>query len=123
MTVERAWLEDKETWLFDLAHDNLDEDTIVKGFLKHYVLLGYGIGNVLEDMLFYAHDRDFYLEAAMSNLRRALENQIEAPPRSEMRTLDEVQCIVDTIRAGIQVQVAYDDPETDDDSYISHTTW
>lgn len=34
--MAKAWLEDKATWLFDLAHDNLDEDAIVKGFLKHY---------------------------------------------------------------------------------------
>ena len=24
--MAKAWLEDKATWLFDLAHDNLDEE-------------------------------------------------------------------------------------------------
>lgn len=32
--MAKAWLEDKATWLFDLAHDDLDEDAIVKGFLN-----------------------------------------------------------------------------------------
>ena len=29
MTVAKAWLEDKATWLFDLAHDDLDEENIM----------------------------------------------------------------------------------------------
>lgn len=49
--------------------------------------------------------------------------QIEAPPRSEMRTLDEVQGIVDAVRAGIPVQVDYYDPEIDDNPYVVRATW
>lgn len=48
--MAKAWLEDKATWLFDLAHDDLDEDAIVKGFLKHYALQGQGMGDVQRDM-------------------------------------------------------------------------
>ena len=76
--MAKAWLEDKATWLFDLAHDNLDEDAIVKGFLKHYALQGQGMGDVQRDMHFRTHYGDFYLKAAMAYLRRALEAQIEA---------------------------------------------
>ncbi len=123
MTVAKAWLEDKATWLFDLAHDDLDEDAIVKGFLKHYALQGQGMGDVQRDMHFHTHYGDFYLKAAMAYLRRALEVQIEAPPRSEMRTLDEVQGIVDAVRAGIPVQVDYYDPEIDDNPYVVRATW
>ena len=121
--MAKAWVEDKATWLFDLAHDNLDDDGIVKGFLKHYALQGQGIGDIQRDMHFHTHYGDFYLEAAICNLRSALEAQIEMPPRSEMRTLDEVKGIVDAARAGIPVQVDYYDPEIDDDSYVFHTTW
>lgn len=51
--MAKAWLEDKATWLFDLAHDDLDEDAIVKGFLKHYALQGQGMGDVQRDMHFH----------------------------------------------------------------------
>lgn len=86
--MAKAWLEDKATWLFDLAHNNLDDDAIVKGFLKHYVLQGQGIDDVQRDMHFHTHYGDLYRKAAMDGLRRALELQLEAPPRSELRTLD-----------------------------------
>ena len=36
--MAKAWMEDKAIWLFDLAHGNLDDDGIAKGFLKHYAL-------------------------------------------------------------------------------------
>ena len=121
--MAKAWLEDKATWLFDLAHDNLDEDAIAKGFLKHYALQGQGMGDVQRDMHFRTHYGDSYLKGAMAYLRRALEVQIEAPPRSEMRTLDEVQGIVDAVRAGIPVQVDYYDPEIDDNPYVVRATW
>lgn len=121
--MAKAWLEDKATWLFDLAHDNLDEDAIAKGFLKYYALQGQGMGDVQRDMHFRTHYGDFYLKGTMAYLRRALEAQIEAPPRPKMRTLDEVQGIVDAVRAGIRVQVDYYDPEIDDDPYVVRAAW
>ncbi|MCI9095191.1 MAG: hypothetical protein HFI97_01545 [Lachnospiraceae bacterium] len=121
--MAKAWLEDKATWLFDLAHNDLDEDAIVKGFLKHYALQGQGVGNVQQDMHFHTLYGDHYLKEAMASLRRALEYQIEAPPRSEMRTLDEVQGIVDAVREGIRVQVDYYNPEIDDNPYVVRAAW
>lgn len=121
--MTKAWLEDKATWLFDLAHDSLDADTIVKGFLKHYALHNQGIDDVQWDLHFHTSYGDYYMETAMIFLRRALELQIEAPPRSEMRTLDEVQMIVDAVRAGERVQIAYYDPEIDDDPYVVRAAW
>lgn len=121
--MAKHWMEDKEVWLFDLVHNNLDEDAIVKGLLKHYVLQGHGIDNVQQDMHFHTHYGDLCLESAMASLRRALELQIKAPPRSEMRTLDEVQGIVDAVRAGIPVRVDYYDPEIDDDPYVARAVW
>lgn len=121
--MAKAWLEDKAIWLFDLAHSDLDEDAIVKGFLKHYVLQGRSIGDVQQDFHFHTHYGDSYLESAMTSLRRALEYQIDAPPRSEMRTLEEVSMIVQAVRAGERVQVAYYDPEIDDDPYVVRAAW
>nr|WP_296440750.1 hypothetical protein [uncultured Acetatifactor sp.] len=121
--MAREWMEDKETWLFDLAHDDLDEDATVKGFIKHYALQGKGIEDVQQNLHFHTHYGDFYMEAAMSRLRRALEKQVDAPPRSEMRTLDEVGMIVEAVRAGYQVQVDYYDPEIDDDPCVYRAAW
>ncbi len=51
--MAEAWMEDKETWLFDLAHGDLDEDAIVKGFIKHYVLQDKGIADVQQNLHFH----------------------------------------------------------------------
>lgn len=121
--MAKAWMEDKETWLFELAHGNLDEDAIVKEFLKHYALRGQAVGNVQQDLHFHTSYGDYCMEAAMSSLRRALEVQIDAPPRSEMRTLEEVSMIVQDVRAGERVQVDYYDPEIDDNPYAVRAAW
>ncbi len=121
--MAKAWLEDKATWLFDLAHNNLDDDSIVKGFLKHYALKGQGIGDVQQNLHFHTHYGDIYLKAAMASLQRALELQIEVPPRSEMRTLEEVNMIVQAVRSGEWVQADYYNPEIDDDPYVVRAAW
>lgn len=86
--MEKAWMEDKSIWLFDLAHGNLDTDAVVKGFLRHYVLQGQGIGDVQQNLHFHTNYGDFYMETAISVLREALEIQIEAPPGPEVRRVD-----------------------------------
>lgn len=121
--MDKAWMNDKELWLFDLAHGDLDEDGIVKGFLKHYVLQDKSISNVQQDLHFHTAYGDRYMESAMYNLHMAIEGEIDSPPRSEMRTLGEVQSIVDSVRAGLQVQVDYYDHETDDDPCVVKATW
>lgn len=121
--MAKAWMEEKGTWLFDLAHGDLDEDAIVKGFLQHYALQGLGIWDVQRELHFGTTYGDYYINSAMDTLRRALEMQVAAPPRSEMRTLDEVQMIVDAVRTGLRVQVDYYDPEIDDDEYVVRAAW
>ena len=121
--MAKAWMEDKATWLFDLAHGNLDEDAVVKGFLKHYVLQGQGIADVQQNLHFHTCYGDFYMESAMAALRRALEDQVDAPPRSEMRTLDEVEIIVQAVRAGERIQMDYYDPDLDYSPYARRAAW
>ena len=121
--MAKAWMEDKVTWLFGLAHGDLDEDAIVKGFLTHYVLEGQGIADVQQDLHFHARYRDCCMEYAMSALCRALEVQVDAPPRSEMRTLEEVKAIVQAVRAGERIQMDYYDPELDDSPYARRAAW
>lgn len=47
--------EDHKIWLFDLAHGNLTELEIVKGFIKFYALNGFTVGNVQDDLVFRTH--------------------------------------------------------------------
>ncbi len=121
--MARAWMEDKSIWLFDLAHENLDEDAIVKGFLKHYVVQNKGISDVQQDLHFRTSYGDLYMALAMASLRKALDAEIDAAPRSEMRTLEEISSIVQAVRAGMRVQIDYYDPETDDNPYVVRAAW
>lgn len=122
-TMAKAWMKDKATWLFDLAHGNLDQDATVKGFLRHYALKEKGLCDVQQDLHFHTCYGDFYMDSAMLCLRRALEKQVEAPDRSELRTLDEVGMIVQAVRAGERVQVDYYDPELDEDPFSVRVAW
>lgn len=74
--MAKTLMEDKALWLFDLAHDNLQEDTIVKGFIKHYVLQNQSMVNVQQDLHFHTFYGDYYVESAIINLRRALELEV-----------------------------------------------
>lgn len=42
-------------WLFDLAHGNLTDEKILKGFIKYYVLSGCVLDNVIDDVVFKTH--------------------------------------------------------------------
>lgn len=75
-TAGKTWMEEKETWLFDMAHDNLDDDAIVRGFLKHYVMRGLSIDDVRRELHFNTCYGDFYMESAVASLRKALESEI-----------------------------------------------
>lgn len=47
--------EEHKLWLFDLAHGNLQDDEILKGFIKYYVLSGCVLSNVIDDIVFRTH--------------------------------------------------------------------
>lgn len=66
--------EDHKLWLFDLAHGNLSESEIVKGFIKYYALNDFTVDNVLDDIVFKTH---YSPETAVLSLRTALERFIE----------------------------------------------
>ena len=55
MKVINRGTEDHKIWLFDLAHGNLKDKQILQGFLKYYVLEGYVMANVVDDMRFHTH--------------------------------------------------------------------
>lgn len=66
--------EEMKMWLFNLAHGNLTEnEEIVKGFIKHYVLHGCVIGDVQDDITFHTLYGENGVKIAMESLRKALE--------------------------------------------------
>ncbi len=66
--------EDHKIWLFDLAHGNLTEENVLRGFIKYYALNGFTVGNVQDDIVF----RTYYDPTeAMNTLRTVLQKVAE----------------------------------------------
>ena len=114
-------LEDIEIWLDKLSDDDnqMSNEQIVQGFLKFYALHGLSLDDV-KHSLKDRESRPEYCEAAMQNLRLAMEHFAD---REESRTLPEVQMIVDAVREGIPIHVEYYDPDIDDDPYVTRGCW
>lgn len=45
-------VETLKIFIFDVAHDNLSDLDIVKGMIQHYLLNGYSVDNLQDDMVF-----------------------------------------------------------------------
>lgn len=59
-------------WLFDLAHGNLRDSQILKGFLKYYALDGYSMANVVDDMRFHTHYSLEQIRQSKDSLERVI---------------------------------------------------
>lgn len=59
-------------WLFDLAHGNLRDSQIMKGFLKYYALDGYSMANVVDDMRFHTHYSLEQIRQSKESLERVI---------------------------------------------------
>ena len=110
-------------WLYDLTNGRITDDAIVKGFLKHYALHGLTIAHVQQDIRFRTCYSDEDCRRAMETLEEALTVHANAPEPPESRTLDEVREIVAAVRAGIPMQVAYADPDEDENPYVVKPCW
>lgn len=64
--------EEMKIWLFNLAHNNLSDDDILKGFIKHYVLYEFVISNVQQDILYHTNYGENGVRTAIVNIRRVL---------------------------------------------------
>lgn len=64
--------EDMKLWLFDVAHGNLDDEKILKGFIKYYVLHGQAIGNVQDDITFHTMYGIQGVRKAIMDIQRVL---------------------------------------------------
>lgn len=65
--------EDMKLWLFDLAHGNLSDEQVLKGFTKYYTLAGFVPGNVQQDMVFHTCYSQEQIASAMAQLIWALQ--------------------------------------------------
>ena len=64
--------EDMKLWLFDLAHGNLTEPEIIKGFIKYYVIYNCTIQNVQDDIHFHTMYGVLGEQTALQSLNKAL---------------------------------------------------
>ena len=83
--------EEMKLWLFDLAHGNLTDEAIVKGFIKHYALHGLTMGNVQDNIHFRTMYGDDNCRRAMEDLKRAMKEYVSAPESPESLTLPEIE--------------------------------
>ena len=67
------YTEEMKLWLFDLCHGNLSDESIVQGFVKHYVLFDLCIGHVQQDAVFHTNYSQEQIRQGMSDLRRVME--------------------------------------------------
>ncbi len=67
---------DHKVWLFDLAHGNLTDDEILKGFIRYYVLCGCTLDNVVDDVVFRTR---YEPEGIKEKLIAVLESVLENP--------------------------------------------
>ena len=75
--VQNRATEEHMLYLFDLAHGNLNDEDIVRGFIKYYVLNGFTLGNLQDDYVFRTHYPIEGVQAGLQRLRAALEQMAE----------------------------------------------
>lgn len=71
--------EEFKIWLLDLAHGNLSDAAMVKGFIKHYALHDLTLGNVQQDIYFHTMYGDSNCLRAMEDIVRALKVYADSP--------------------------------------------
>ena len=72
MRERKRGTEEHKLWLFDLAHGNLQDQQILKGFLKYYVLGGCCMENVVDDMRFHTHYSLEQIRQSKESLERVI---------------------------------------------------
>lgn len=71
---EKRCTEDMKLWLFDLAHSNLPDDEVLKGFVKYYVLYNLCLGRVHDDLVFKTGYSLGDVSAAIDRLKKLLQS-------------------------------------------------
>ena len=74
-------------WLFDLAHGNLSDLEIIKGFIKYYVLYNCTIQNVQNDIHFHTNYGVIGEQTALESLNKALCSYVDYERADEVSEL------------------------------------
>ena len=81
--MENRGTEDHKLWLFDLAHNNISPERIIKGFIRFYALEGCCMEDVRENLIFRTSYGPHYAGEAMERLKAALEQVVDGAIRLE----------------------------------------
>ncbi|MBE5974441.1 MAG: hypothetical protein E7251_07605 [Paenibacillaceae bacterium] len=71
------YTEDLKIWLLALAHRDLSDKDILKGFIKYYVLFDFGIGQVVNDIVFHTMYGTAGVINAKESITRVLNQTIQ----------------------------------------------
>lgn len=74
MNEKSRYTEEMKLWLFDLAHGNLTQQEVLKGFIKHYARHDCSIADVIREIHFYTHYGTEGVQKAKVSLEDALNN-------------------------------------------------
>ena len=98
--------EGHKLYLFDLAHDNINDEDMIRGFIKYYVLNGLTLGNLQDDCVFHTCYPVEGVQAGLQRLRSTLEQMAEDRRTEEHSLLkklsqkqDEVKKVCSTEKA------------------------
>lgn len=61
-------------WLFDLAHGNLEDSEILSGFIRYYILQGFSVSHVVNDIVYRTAYGIHGVQTAKSSLFRVLQD-------------------------------------------------
>jgi len=70
------YTEEMKLYLFDIAHGNLSEENVLKGFIQHYVLQGEAVDKVVDDIVYHTNYGQQGVIIAKENIIKALNNII-----------------------------------------------
>ena len=61
-------------WLFDLAHGNLEDSEILSGFIRYYILQGFSVSHLVNDIVYRTTYGIPGIQTAKSSLLRVLQD-------------------------------------------------
>ena len=73
--------EEMKLWLFDLAHGNLNENDVITGFIRHYVLFDCTMQDIKRDIIFHTNYGESGVITALNTLSTTFNNVVSQKSR------------------------------------------
>lgn len=70
------YTEEMKLWLFDISHGNMNDNDILKGFIKHYILCNRTIADMIQDIVFHTMYGEDGVRTAKESVTRVLTDKI-----------------------------------------------